>query len=112
MIRETTQFSLFAYVITVSNMLLAKSDQLVIGTALTVSAIAIYQAGAKIAEMFGVFAQQLPSVFSPVAAHMHAKGDKDFLRSLLINGTRVAVMIATPAYLYLRVLHGRPCCAC
>ncbi|MGZ5546307.1 MAG: lipopolysaccharide biosynthesis protein, partial [Limisphaerales bacterium] len=97
MIRETTQFSLFAYVITVSNMLLAKSDQLVLGTALTVSAIAIYQAGAKIAEMFGVFAQQLPSVFSPVAAHMHAKGDKTFLRSLLINGTRVAVMIATPA---------------
>ncbi|MGZ4987218.1 MAG: lipopolysaccharide biosynthesis protein [Limisphaerales bacterium] len=114
MIRETTQFSLFAYVITVSNMLLAKSDQLVLGTALTVSAIAIYQAGAKIAEMFGVFAQQLPSVFSPVAAHMHAKGDKTFLRSLLINGTRVAVMIATPAYLIcafymealLRVLTG------
>lgn len=98
MIRETTQFSLFAYVITVSNMLLAKSDQLVLGTALTVSAIAIYQAGAKIAEMFGVFAQQLPSVFSPVAAHLHAKGDKTFLRSLLVNGTRVAVMIATPAY--------------
>jgi len=98
MIRETTQFSLFAYVITVSNMLLGKSDQLVLGTTLAVSAIAIYQAGAKIAEMFGIFAQQLPSVFSPVAAHMHAKGDKVFLRSLLINGTRVAVMIATPAY--------------
>ena len=45
MIRETTQFSLFAYAITVSNMILAKSDQLVIGTALTVSAISIYQAG-------------------------------------------------------------------
>lgn len=114
MIRETTQFSLFAYVITVSNMLLAKSDQLVLGTALTVSAIAVYQAGAKIAEMFGIFAQQLPAVFSPVAAHMHAKGDKDFLRSLLLNGTRVAVMVATPAYLIsafymealLRVLTG------
>jgi O-antigen/teichoic acid export membrane protein len=99
MIRETTQFSLFAYAITVSNMLLGKSDQLVIGTALTVSAIAVYQAGSKIADMFGVFAQQLPAVFSPVAAHMHAKGDKGFLRSLLVNGTRVAVMIATPGYL-------------
>jgi O-antigen/teichoic acid export membrane protein len=98
MIRETTQFSLFAYIITVSNMLLSKSDQLVIGTALAVSAITVYQAGSKIAEMFGMFAQQLPSVFSPVAAHLHAKGDKDFLRSLLVNGTRVAVMVATPAY--------------
>jgi O-antigen/teichoic acid export membrane protein len=98
MIRETTQFSLFAYIITVSNILLGKSDQLVIGTALTVSAIAVYQAGSKIAEMFGIFAQQLPATFSPVAAHMNAKGDKQFLRALLVNGTRISVMIATPAY--------------
>jgi O-antigen/teichoic acid export membrane protein len=99
MIRETTQFSFFAYLITVSNILLSKTDQLVISSVLTVAAIAIYQAGAKISEMFGTFAQQLPSIFSPTAAHLHAKGDKVFLRALLINGTRLSVMLATPGYL-------------
>ena len=98
MIRETTKFSIFAYLITVSNILLAKTDQLVISTVLAVSAVSLYQAGAKIGEMFGMFAQLLPSTFSPVAAHLHAKGDKEFLRSLLINGTRFSVMIATPVY--------------
>jgi O-antigen/teichoic acid export membrane protein len=116
MIRETTQFSLFAYVITVSNILLAKTDQLVISGALAVSAVAIYQAGAKVGETFNTFAGMLPSTFSPAAAHLHAKGDKAFLRELLIHGTRASVMVATPVYFIcafymeglLRILTGAP----
>lgn len=98
-IGEATQFSLFAYVITVSNILMAKTGQLVISGALTVAAVAIYQAGSKVAEMFSAFSQLLPSVFSPVAAHLHAKGDREFLRELLVNGSRLTIMIATPVYL-------------
>lgn len=97
-VRETMQFSIFAYVSTVSNIILSKTDQLVIGTCLAVSAVALYQAGSKLAEMFGTFTQQLPSTFSPVAAHLHAKGDKAFLKQLLINGTRFTLMIGTPLY--------------
>jgi O-antigen/teichoic acid export membrane protein len=65
---------------------------------MAVSAVANYQAGAKLAETFGAFTQQLPSTFSPVAAHLHAKGDKAFLKQLLINGTRFTLMIGTPLY--------------
>jgi O-antigen/teichoic acid export membrane protein len=97
-IRETMQFSLFAYVSTVSNIILSKTDQIVISAALTVSAVALYQAGAKLAETFGSFTHQLPSTFSPAAAHLHAKGDKTFLRQLLVNGTRFTLMIGTPLY--------------
>ncbi|MDB6025997.1 MAG: rane protein involved in the export of O-antigen and teichoic acid, partial [Verrucomicrobiales bacterium] len=98
MVSKTLQFSVFAYISTVSNLILTKTDQLVLSTTLAVSAIAIYQAGAKAAEMFMAFAQQLPDTFSPAAAHLHAKGDKVFLQKLLINGTRFSVMIATPVY--------------
>ncbi len=98
MVSNTLQFSLFAYVSTVSNLILTKTDQLVLSTTLAVSAVAIYQAGAKVAEMFTAFAQQLPDTFSPAAAHLHAKGDRAFLRKLLIDGTRFSVMIATPVY--------------
>jgi peptidoglycan biosynthesis protein MviN/MurJ (putative lipid II flippase) len=49
--------------------------------------------------MFSSFALQIPDTLSPAAAHLHAKGDKDFLRRLLIDGTRFSVMIATPLYL-------------
>jgi O-antigen/teichoic acid export membrane protein len=66
---------------------------------LALSAVKIYQAGAKISEMFSGFALQIPETLSPAAAHLHAKGDKDFLRHLLVNGTRFSVMIATPLYI-------------
>jgi O-antigen/teichoic acid export membrane protein len=99
MIKGTLSFSVYAYIATVSNMLLAKTDQLVISTTIGVTMVALYQAGAKIGEMFGAFTTQLPDTFSPAAAHLHAKGDKSFLQRLLLDGTRLSVIIATPAYL-------------
>ena len=66
---------------------------------LAVSSVAIYLAGSKVSEMFTSFALQIPDTLSPAAAHSHARGDKEFLRSLLLNGTRFSVMVATPMYL-------------
>ena len=99
MVRSTMRFSLFAYVTTLTTVILTRTDQLILSTMLAVSAVAIYQAGAKVAEMFSSFALQIPDTLSPAAAHLHAKGDKDFLRQLLVNGTRFSVMVATPLYL-------------
>jgi O-antigen/teichoic acid export membrane protein len=99
MVRNTMQFSIYAYITTLTTVILTRTDQLVLGTMLAVSAIAIYQAGAKVAEMFSSFAMQIPDTLSPAAAHLHAQGDKTFLRQLLVNGTRYSVMLATPGYL-------------
>jgi O-antigen/teichoic acid export membrane protein len=99
MVRETMTFSVFAYVTTVSNLLLGKTDQLVIGATLGLAAVALYQAGAKVAEIFTSLSQQLPETLSPVAAHLHARGDRQVLQRLLIDGTRFTVMIETPVYL-------------
>lgn len=97
--RDTARFSFFAYLGTATNLVLAKTDQLVITTALGVSAIALYQAGAKVGEMFRDFTKQVQDALSPAAAHLHASGQHQALRDLLIQGTRWSVMIATPLYL-------------
>jgi O-antigen/teichoic acid export membrane protein len=99
MVRETLRFSVFAYVTTLGNIILTRTDQLVLSTALAVSAVALYQAGAKVAEMFGSFMVQIPDTLSPAAAHLNAKGDKEFLRKLLIDGARFSVLVTTPLYL-------------
>jgi O-antigen/teichoic acid export membrane protein len=99
MVQSTMRFSIYAYIITLTTVILTRTDHLILSTMLAVSTIAIYQVGAKIAEMFSSFALQIPDTLSPAAAHSHAKGDVDFLRSLLINGTRFSVMVATPMYL-------------
>lgn len=114
--RETMAFSIFAYISTATNIVLGKTDQIVLGAALSVSAIAIYQAGAKVAEVFAQFTKQLQDTLSPAAAHLHASGDHDALRDLLKRGTRWSAIIATPLYLLcafeleplLRILTGDP----
>ncbi|MGZ8900922.1 MAG: lipopolysaccharide biosynthesis protein, partial [Limisphaerales bacterium] len=98
MVHNTMRFSIFAYVTTLTTVILTRTDQLVLSTMLAVSAVALYQASAKVSEMFSSFAMQIPETLSPAAAHLHAKGDNDFLRRLLIDGTRFSVMLATPLW--------------
>lgn len=99
LMRETVQFSIFAYLGTATNIVLGKSDQLVLGTTLTVTAVAVYQAGAKIAEVFSQFTRQVQDTLSPAAAHLHATGNRAALRDLLSNSLRWSVLISTPLYL-------------
>ena len=99
MVQNTMRFSIYAYITTLTTVILTRTDHLVLSTMLAVSAVAIYQVGAKVSEMFTSFALQIPETLSPAAAHLHARGDKSFLRSLLINGSRFSVMFATPMYL-------------
>jgi O-antigen/teichoic acid export membrane protein len=99
MIRSNMRFSLFAYIITLTTVILTRTDQFILGTMLAVQAVGLYNIGAKLPELFASVAMQIPETLSPVAAHSHAKGDKEFLRSVLVNGTRFSVMVATPLYL-------------
>ncbi len=92
-------FSFAAYLITFSNMLMSKSDQLVISLTIGVAGVAIYQAGYKMGEMLGLFSTQLQQVLSPAAAAMHAKGDESGLRQLLMQSSRITFFLVTPAYL-------------
>ncbi|MEO8616388.1 MAG: oligosaccharide flippase family protein [Luteolibacter sp.] len=92
-------FSIAAYLITFSNMLMAKSDQLVISLTIGVAMVAVYQAGFKMSEMLGLFSVQLQQVLSPAAAAMHALGDQSGLRKLLLSSSRLTFFLVTPCYL-------------
>lgn len=95
---DTGRFSLFAYANTLSNVLRNKADQPVISALLGVAAVAPYQAGSKVGEMFGQLTRQIADVLSPTAAHLHAKGDTVALREMLVQGMRYSVLAATPLY--------------
>ena len=92
-------FSLPAYLITFSNMILAKSDQLVISMTIGVALVAVYQAGYKMGEMLGLFSSQLQQLLSPAAAAMHARGDQSGLRELLLRSSRLTWLLVSPCYL-------------
>lgn len=98
-VKSQMGFSLTAYLITFSNMLMSKSDQLVISLTLGVALVAIYQAGYKMGEMLGIFSIQLQQALSPAAAALHAKGDEKGLRTLFLRSSRLTLLLVTPAYL-------------
>ena len=96
---ETLKFSVFAYLTTAANMVMMKTDQVVISTTLAVAAVTLYQAGSKVGEMFGQFTKQIQETLSPAAAHLHATGDRAALQNLMIQALRWCALIATPLYL-------------
>ena len=100
LISETLRFSASAYIILVSYMILTKTDQIVIGTVASMSAVALYQPAAKIGEIFGFLTRQLANTLQPAAAHLHASGDREGLRHLMLSGTRYSVMLAAPLYVF------------
>lgn len=97
-IRQNLRFSFLAYINTLTGIVLYRKDQLILSAGLTVAAVAVYQAAAKIAEIYISFAQQLPDAFSPAAAHLNACEDKAALRKLLVEGCRITILISTVGY--------------
>ncbi|MEM1221889.1 MAG: oligosaccharide flippase family protein [Verrucomicrobiota bacterium] len=97
-VKSQLGFSIAAYLITFSNLLMAKSDQAVLGFTLGVAVIAAYQAGFKVAEMFNLFTIQLQDALSPAAASMNASGDSEGLKDLLLKTSRLTFLISTPLY--------------
>jgi O-antigen/teichoic acid export membrane protein len=105
---STGKFSLFAWLNMISNLLRNKTDQVVVGAMVGLPAVALYQAGGKAGEMFGVIAKQIADALSPAAAFFHAGGRQQALRDMLVKGLRLTVLIAAPLYvggaLYLDLL--------
>ncbi|MEO0793787.1 MAG: oligosaccharide flippase family protein [Verrucomicrobiota bacterium] len=97
-VKAQMSFSIAAYLITFSNLIMAKSDQLVISLTVGVAAVAIYQAGFKMGEMLNLFSVQLQSALSPAAAQLKASGDEAGLRELLLRSSRLTLLVVTPAY--------------
>ena len=73
---------------------LLRSDPIIVKMFLPLSAVALYAVAMKIAENALLLTKQLVNVMAPLAADLHASGDGTRMRSLLVDGTRVALVPA------------------
>jgi len=105
---STGKFSVIAWLNTISNLLRNKTDQVIVGSLVSLPAVAVYQAGGKAGEMFGVLTRQVSDALSPAAAFLHAAGSKEALSDMFVKGLRLTVLVAAPLYvggaLYLDLL--------
>ncbi|MGV3526666.1 MAG: oligosaccharide flippase family protein [Candidatus Sericytochromatia bacterium] len=108
LLREVAGFSVYAWIITLTNLVIFRSDQLVIGATLGVSAIAGYQIAGRLADVFRQFTTQLHDYLGPLAARAHQAGDQALLQRSLLDAGRwsslLAVLLGLPLALGLNDL--------
>lgn len=95
MLKSVMGFSMYAYLITFTNLIIFKTDQLVISIFGSVALVAIYQISSRLAETFRTFSKQFLDNLGPVSATLFAAGNKSKMAEIMIQSTRLMGFIST-----------------
>ena len=105
LLRTTLSFSIFAYIVMVSSLIIVGTDQLVISSLLSVALVAPYQVVLRLSFFFRQLSVQILHALGPVAAALFESRDRDQLRDTLFSSGRIICGIATlmfpPLVIYL-----------
>ncbi|MDZ4122375.1 MAG: hypothetical protein U1C33_08125, partial [Candidatus Cloacimonadaceae bacterium] len=88
-------FSVYAYLITFTNLIILKTDQLVISIFGSVAMVAVYQISIRLADTYQRFSAQFLDNLGPVSAALFASGDKTKMTDILLQSNRLMGMIST-----------------
>jgi O-antigen/teichoic acid export membrane protein len=103
-VRPILSFSSSAFVIRAAGYLQSKTDEIVVGTFLPLSAVAPYSVGHRLSDLVAVVSDQFLNVVPPVASEAHARAEPEALQELYIASSRMTLAIAVPIACTLMVL--------
>jgi O-antigen/teichoic acid export membrane protein len=92
--RQVTTFSTYLFVVALGSQISFNVDNVVVGAYLGTAAVAVYAVAARLSEYQRRVCDQFSGMLFPVVVGFGARGDRAALRSALIDGTRVAVLLA------------------
>ena len=96
LLKGALSFSLYAFVPQVANLILLRTDLVIVKLFLPLSAVAIYSMALKISEHAYLFIKQFVNVLTPVVAELSGKDDARGIRRIFLTGTK---FILVPAIL-------------
>jgi O-antigen/teichoic acid export membrane protein len=96
LIREVFSFSASVLVMNISYSLQAKSDEIVIGAFLPVSAVSPYSLARRLSSLPQLFAERFLWAFLPLSSQLKAEGEAELLKALYLTGTRITLAICLP----------------
>jgi len=103
-IREIADFSLFAYIVSIAEMIIFKSDRVVLGVMVGLGGVAVYQLGTRIPEIMSSLTMQFQENIPPLVASLHKSGERQKLQNMLFNSIRLTVFISTCALIIFGML--------
>ncbi|MEO6715441.1 MAG: oligosaccharide flippase family protein [Mycobacteriales bacterium] len=103
-LRDTAQISGWFLLRDITNIVINRLDLVVVGLILGVRAVAVYSIGLKLAQLGRKALVPLVQVFFPHASALSTAGQQEGLRQLLVEGTRIALLVAMPVMIILSLL--------
>ena len=103
--RSIVNFSMLAYIITFSNVIIHKTDQIVVSVMGSMALVALYQIAIRLSDMYRQFSTQFLSTLGPVASALFATKKNDDLSKVLLLSNRligfISSLLLIPLVLYI-----------
>jgi O-antigen/teichoic acid export membrane protein len=96
MLRSLWVYSFYAFLTTIAVQLVYQTDNLIVGSFISASAVTFYSIGNSLCRYTDQFASSMAMTFVPAASNYEASGQTEELRSLYTNGTRITLALALP----------------
>lgn len=105
-LRRIARFSATLFIADITYRIETKTDEIIIGIVLAVSAVTPYALVLRLVEGMKAAAEQLAGIFPPLASQLVAVGDLARLRTLYLDGTRLVMALYLVVGLPLVALSG------
>jgi O-antigen/teichoic acid export membrane protein len=92
------------FIILIAAQLRFQTDEIIIGTLLSISAITFFSIGARIVDYASNVVLCIAQLFVPMSSHAEGRGDSDELRRILIAGNRACAFVILPISVSLIIL--------
>jgi len=93
LVREVTAFSAYVFIIDIAVQIGFNLDNVVIGATLGTASVAVYAVSARLADYQRQLCNQFNGLLFPVVVRFRAHGNERALREVMIEGTRLALML-------------------
>jgi len=103
-LREIANYSAISFILMIAYKLRFKTDEIVIGTFLSVTAITYFSIGDRLLDYASEVVSSLAQIFVPMSGQSDARGDQAQLRKILIAGNRACALIIFPITAVLIIL--------
>lgn len=94
--REIARYSGVSLIIMIAYKLRFKTDEIVISTFLSVSAVTFFSNADRLVDYTGEVVSSLAQIFLPMSGQSDAKGDQNQLRQIFIVGNRACALVVFP----------------
>jgi O-antigen/teichoic acid export membrane protein len=107
LVREVTAYSFYLFIIDIAVQIGFNLDNIVIGAVWGTSAVALYSVALRLADYQRQLCNQYNSLLFPVVVRFDASGRSGALRGVMLDGTRIAMMLVVGATVCV-IGFGRP----